>query len=400
MKPVISILLLLSILLAIAGCGKPQESTVNTGNVQVQPGTTEASIEPTVLDVDAPLHIPMISVSMPVVLESESADDGTEIFRYVYQNMSLILPEPEIADKIIVDFLNRMDKTSNDAESIKAAAKADYNSENWSPYLCQITYNPIRIDSGVLSLFGNYTRYSGAPHPESTDISVNYNLVTGAVIELDNIFTSDATDTLIDEIIQALNVQKVEKSLFDGFENTVINRFKDDLAHEKNWYFSSTGLCFYFTAYDIAPYASGVIVAEVPYEKLAGLMDDAYFPAEPETVGGTLNAELFTVDQLDNYDVFSEVTVDKGAVKTLLHTDSSVYDVRIETGSWSANGEIFIPEHTVYAAYALSADAAIMVESEIPDALPRLRITYQTGGRSVTRYLTDSGKDGSIFLIP
>ncbi len=399
MKRVIPVLILLAILFAFAGCDKPYEAADNTEVASTQSSShLDESDSPTDL-MSSTLQVPMISVSMPIVREIEYASDSTEIFRHVYQNMALILPEPEVADKVIVDFLNRVDQTSADAASIKAAAKENYIAENWTPYLCQISYVPTRIDAGVLSLYGNYATYSGSVHPESADVSVNYDLVTGDVIKLDSLFTAESTDMLVAEVTQVLNAQKEEKFLFDDFDDTVKDRFNRGLSHENSWYFSNTGLCFYFSAYDIAPYSSGVIVAEIPYEKLAGFMDNAYFPAETESVTGILQAELFQDDSLDKYEGFSEIVIDQGATKALLHTDSSIYDVRIETGSWSADGDIFIADHTVYAAYALTAGNAIMVESEIPDTLPRLRITYKTGGQTARYYLTDSGKDGSIILM-
>lgn len=398
MKRAVIFFSMLLMLFAFSGCNILQEHPANTESVQTTIAPTEATTEPTISDSAAPPEAPMVSVSMQVVWETEFADDGTEIFSYVYQNMSLILPESEISEKIILDYLNRVDMTSTDAETIKSASRKNYTAGNWTPYLCQIKYNPVRIDRGVLSLLGNYTTYNGAPHPVSADISLNYDLVTGDEIQLKNIISANATETLISEVTKSLDSQKEDKGLFDDFAANVRDRFSNGLTHEYSWYFSNTGLCFYFSAYDIAPYSAGVIIAEVPYEKLAGLMDDAYFPAEPEVVTGTLLAEHFNEDNQDRFNNYSEIVIDKGFIKALLYTDSSVCDLRIEIGSWSAD-DIFIPEHTVYAANVLTSNDAIVIESEIPDTLPRLRVTYYTGDTSVSVYLADSGEDGSILLI-
>ena len=398
MKRVFSVLLILTVLLTFSSCSKPHDIPVNTAVTSTATTHGNESYAPTE-DIAVPLQVPMITVSMPTVEEIEHAKDGTEIFRYIYQNMSMILPDPENAEKIIVDFLNRIDSTTGDAVTIKQRAIADYMPGNWTPYLCQIVYAPTRLDTGILSLFGNYTTYSGSVHPDSADISVNYDLVTGKTIQLDTIFTAEPTEILVSEVIQALTIQKEDKYLFDDFEVTVKERFNNGLSHENRWYFSNTGLCFYFSAYDIAPYASGTVIAEIPYKKLVGFLDDAYFPVETDVVKGALHAELFNEKTLDHYGAYSEIIIDQGATKALLHTDSAIYDVRIETGSWSSDGDTFIADYTVYAAYALTAGNAIMVESEIPDTLPRLRITYTTGGKTLSCYLTDSGNDGSIILI-
>jgi hypothetical protein len=53
--------------------------------------------------------------------------------------MSLVLDNPEIADKIIIDFLNRMDSTRNIAEDTAQSAKNAYNGKNdWVPYLYHV----------------------------------------------------------------------------------------------------------------------------------------------------------------------------------------------------------------------------------------------------------------------
>lgn len=396
MRCIIAFILILSVLLIVAGCNRPEfGNTANTNPTDSEDhnGTTDMPVSGESTDV----QIPMVSVSLPIVKESDLADDNTEISNYIYQNISMIHPEPEVADKIILDFLNRVDEISTDIESIRTAAKQNYTGSNWTPYLCQITYKPMRIDSGVLSLVGNYVSYSGTPHPESTVVSINYDMVSGDVTVLDDIITSDGTKTLIDEVTRSLNAQKSEMFLFDDFEDTVKSRFVNSLSHEYSWYFSETGLCFYFSAYEIAPYSSGVIVAEVPYEKLAGIMDNAYFPAEQATATGTLIADKFEENDLNSYDEFSEIIINENASKVLLHTDTAIYNVHIETGSWSVGGDTFTPEHTVFAAQALCNRDAIMVEANITKSLPDLRIRYQTNNKTVYQYLT-CDEDNNIVL--
>lgn len=397
MKRLLSFVLSICLLMALAGCHDATNTPVQTAGTTEDPAETTADTTVSVGQTEV-FSLPFICLSIPTVTQSVQADDGTEVFRDVHQTMSLVLPEQETADRIIIDFLNRIEQVTGNTESLISAAKAVYHPDNWTPYLSQITYAPARFDTGVLSLTGSYVSYAGSSHPETADLSVSYDLVTGDVIKLADIIPATAVNVLVKEITASLDKQADTAYLFDDYADAVQDRFAGGLAHETQWYFGDTGLCFYFSAYEIAPYSTGVVTAEVPYEKLAGIMDDAYFPAERINAGGKLSVTHYDKADLEAYNQFAEIVLDKGKIKALLSTDSNVYDVRIDVGQWNAEGTEFTSQHTVFAAYALSAGDGIVVETDIADTASQLQIRYRSGGTTVCRYLTDSGKDGSLIL--
>lgn len=391
MKKTLLLLLSVTLLVSFTGCSLPESNTPQSTTL---PSTSEMTPETTEETDTTFEQKPMIAVSLPVIDQAEYAEDGTKLFQYSYRNMSLIVPDPEVADKVIVDFLNRIDQTADHADQILQAAKSAYaGSSQWTPYLCQIGYDPMRMDAGVLSLMGSYTSYSGTPHPEKSYLSVNYDLLTGNVLSLDDILTEDsAADTLYQYIIEDLNLQKGDKFLYEGFESTVRERFDLKNTNDTCWYFSQTGLCFYFSPYEIAPYSSGVIIVEVPYSKLTGILDDAYFPSEAEYGSGSIFTETFSEHDLDRFTQFSEVVLDNSGNKSLLYTEGVVNQIMIETGSWDANGTEFIPEYTVFAAYSLTPGDAIMVESAAANKLPNLRLSYSTADGTVHSYIVFEGE--------
>ena len=386
MKKYLLFMLIVCIAFNVVGCSLPSveaPTDTQTMNPTISEDPTTVTTAPVAETFD---QKPMIAVSLPVVDQTQYAEDGTLIFRYSYRNMSLIVPDPEVADKVIVDFLNRIDQTANHAAQILEAAKVAYSdSSQWTPYLCQIDYDTMRIDPGVLSLMGSYASYSGTPHPEKNYLSVNYNLLNGNVLTLEDILTDDAsTDTLCSYIIQELNRQKDERFLYEDFEDTVKEQFGSNTA----WFFSQTGLCFYFSPYEIAPYASGLITVEIPYDMLGGILHDAYFPLEIECGSSKLIVTPFDQMDLDRFTQFSEVVLDTSDNKILLYTESTVSNVQIEAGSWNADGTVFTPEQTVFAAYSLTPGDATMVESAITNTLPSLRLSYDTAGGTVKSYIT------------
>ena len=181
MKKLLGIFLAVCLLFSLCACKKknpnPTDEPKNTTSNTTQNTQVDTLTEDTTL----------IAVSVPPVTENLTHDDGTVLFQYTYQNMSLVLNNPQVADKIIVDFLNRVDGTRQAAESTSEMAKTAYTGDkNWSPYLYHITYSPTRIDHKVLSLYGNNVVFSGAGHPEITCVSASYDLATGDVLTLHN----------------------------------------------------------------------------------------------------------------------------------------------------------------------------------------------------------------------
>lgn len=396
MKKIFALLLAVCVLMSICGCRKQPALTQESTGTTTLPTETTMPTEETVPVVS---QAPMVSVALPAIKESAVAEDMTPIFSYEYQNMQLTVPDPEIADKVIVDFLTRMDDAAKAAEEIHDKAKTAYKSpEGWNAYLYRVSYDTMRIDHGILSLFGSATSYTGTPHPEHECLSVTYDLVTGNVLPLNGALAENASvDQLCQYVIEALSAVKDEKYLYEDFGKTVKSRISGDLSGVYNWYFSQTGLCIYFAQYEIAPYASGIITAEVPYSKLVGIIDDAYFPPERVAVDGTVLVAMFDDSALEKFSQFAEVVVDYEGDTVLLYTDGTVYDIRLETGSFPYVGAAFVPDHTVFAALSLTPGDAIMVQTDLTQ---RLRLTYQSGNETVSLFITQGQQAGTVQLTP
>lgn len=393
MKQNMCILTLLCMLLAFTGCGKQPYTETTAKHTEATENTAESTDY-------VPQQEPMAAVAVPAITETVYAEDGTPIFSYTHQNILLTTADPEVADKVIIDFLGRMDATRGNADKTLASAKAAYNSSaNWSPYLSSIAYSPTRIDQGVLSLFGSHITYAGASHPERAYISANYDLVTGDALTLGSIMSAKATMEDFSALtLEALAAQKNEKYLYDGYEETVRQRFHRDESKDQDWFFSQAGLCFYFAPYEIASYASGVIIAVIPYDKLAGLLYDGYFPAEREAAEGDIRAALLEEANLDAFSQIAELVLDPEGQMVFLSTDGLVWDVQLEVGTLDLTGTEFTPAYTALLSHALSPGDAIMVQLQFNDAEPMLRLTYHTKAGRITRYITQSGKDSSILL--
>ena len=204
-------------------------------------------------------------------------------------------------------------------------------------------------------------------------MSVNYNMLTGDVLDLKSIL-ADGKGNLPQLVIQALRNIQAEKRLYDGFEDIVNQRFNRDLTGDEEWYFSHTGLCFPFAPYELAPYSSGVIVAEVPYSSLLGTLKDAYFPGELEVGNGKIASEKFDTATVSRFSRMAELNLASDGEMLVLYTDAVVDHIRIEiTGATMED----IP-YTVFAAQHLIPEDAIVLT--LPkENRPVITVYYRSG---------------------
>lgn len=372
MKKLFCIFLAIGLMISLSACRKnKKDPTVDnhTNGTQLQNPTGGSQAEK---------DTSLVAVSLPTQTQNEIHDDGTTLFQYTFQHMSLVLHKPQVADKIILDFLNRVDSTTAAAESTKEMAKNAYNgNQNWTPYLYHITYSPTRIDHKVLSLFGNNVVFSGAGHPERTCVSASYDLLTGDVLTLASIMSKDATvQQFCDLTLAGLGEMAEGDYLYDNYKKIVQQRFQQDASQDEAWYFTQTGLCFYFAPYEIAPYSSGVITVEIPFEKLKNLIHADYLPSARTSPTGKITVTPFNNTNLNNLAHIAEIVMEEDGKMYMLQTDGNVQDVRIVLYDKASNCNVF-------ASYGLGAGNGIMVQGS-EQTLKNMKITYKTGKDTVT----------------
>ena len=374
------LILLVCTVMVLTGCSPKQQSDSFVPSISPDTVPAETNEMPQDEPVTEPVELEyteILSVSVPAFTETFARDDGTELFSYTAQNMQLLLPDEEIADKVILDFLNRVDTARSDAESVLAAAQSDYiSNSDWLPYFYQIIYSPTRIDHGVLSLSGTQNIYSGGTHGALSCVSANYDLTTGDILTLGSIMHMDATkEQFIQIIIEKLTSQAEELQLFDGFEDGVYHRLGGDENVYEDFFFTATGLNFFFAPYEIAPYSSGIIYVEIPYNELPGLIYDGYFPAEREEVQGKLISGAFTDTNMEQFNSMAEVTLASGEAVVVVYPEGKVEDIRIIAPGNGMN----LPAYTVFAALEMSPNNAVVLSLSQEDA-EQISIMYLTSG--------------------
>lgn len=405
MKQTLSLILALCLCFTLAACGSdPEPTTVPTAEPATDPTvpSTDTPTEPIQTDnteqtgVTVEYGIPMTAISITEETEITTGKNDTPVFEYTYQNIRLVLPDSEMAMDLTLDILNRIDGTRDAANDLMNDAVAENPAY---PYTFSIIYEPQRLDSGVLSLFGRQSIYSGGSVFHAGH-GMTYDLTTGEALTLADVLEDSVTaDVICPLVIDAIRALPEEYYIFDDFETTVEDRFAVDFRPDAGWHLSDEGLCFTFLPYEVAPNSTGFVHALIPYEKLSGILKDAYFPAERVTPDGELEISAFLEENADSYDQFAELNLDRTGGSYLLHSTGLIYDLVIETGYWNMDGTVFTPEKTVFAAGSLIPSDAVKIQTDIPDGMPHLRITYTGANGRVTVYLSASGEDGSPLLL-
>ena len=378
----------------LAGCssGLPKQPPVSPPVID---GSTRDT--PTVT---APVGttLPMYAIALPSVKETVSAEDGTALFSLCFQQTQAFLHDPALEEKIIGDLQTRRWPVLSDADDIEAQARLDYpQNEYWSEYFIDVSYTPTRLDQAVLSLFGNCFSYSGGAHPSLTTDSVTYDLQTGEVMYLDEILSPECnSDTLYQLVLKSLAPQA--EDLYYDYADALGDRFTGELHSIQDWYFSRNGLCFHFAPYDIAPYSSGTIIAELPYGSLTGVLKDKYFPTEPPRATGSMYAETYLEDDSERFSFIAQVPLCEEGTEVLLYPDASVTDLRIEAGSRYADSNQFVAGATVFAASNINVGDAIRLTADLSDADTVLRLVYHSDNQEYSAFITYDEVGDSILL--
>ena len=400
MKKFITTVLCLAMLLCTVACNNQKTNeTQGPTNLPTEPPVSAPPVtEPTTPDVDPNLEN-MYSISLPVTTEQYHTADNVLLYSYSYQTIFPVLPDRDVSDKVIMDFTNRIEQTRVASSQILSEAEAYYSTASvFSPFSYEIQYDVTRIDQGVLSLYGHIVQISETSPMSRHLIAANYDLVTGDPLTLGSILYHEDTKKDLAELVISELEEQEDLMLYEEFRDTVKARFQRDESLDEDFYFSQTGLCFYFAPYEIAPRSYGTVVAEIPYNKLTGVIDDAYFPAERIYTNGSVNVSAFSDSDLESYQQFVEIVAASDTTKLLLTTDSAVQDIRIFELIWAKDGLGYTQTKNIYACNFLYKDNAILFEADFDEFRPNYMLTYSIKGTTYVFYLVKDAASGQISL--
>ncbi|ENK1243406.1 DUF3298 and DUF4163 domain-containing protein [Clostridium sporogenes] len=115
-------------------------------------------------------------------------------------------------------------------------------------------------------LFGMYTYYEGAAHGFTAYSSLNIDLNTGQVLQLNDLFTSRINykpilEEKVREYISKNNVPLIEE--YNG------------LHEDQQFYLTPDSLVLYYQVYEYTPYSYGLFQIPIPYKDILNLLGPA-----------------------------------------------------------------------------------------------------------------------------
>lgn len=135
------------------------------------------------------------------------------------------------------------------------------------PYEAIMNYTITLNDNCTLSTYYNQYEYTGGAHGMTYRTSDTFALQTGNEINLDAFFINveNYKELILKEIIQQAeeNYTKDPGIYFPDYKKLIVETFREESFFLTEDYFN-----FYFQQYDIAPYAAGIIVFNIPYKDL------------------------------------------------------------------------------------------------------------------------------------
>ncbi|MBZ0290351.1 MAG: DUF3298 and DUF4163 domain-containing protein [Anaerolineae bacterium] len=229
-------------------------------------------------DVPVATAIPATHVSdLPITLENGLTLDNQHSSEAVEQpKITIEVDQPVLSgDAAIVDAFNAAVETiiEDTAGRFKTDTLAYQTGESLPPDIAamgsymDVRYRVFTPTASLLSIgfdVGWYT--AGAAHPNSYSRTLNYDLSSGTVLVLDDLFKTDAPYL---EALSAYSVRALtEKGTLifpDGAEPTDENY--------KNWNMTPDGLLITFDDYQVAPHVAGPQQVVIPYLDLTDLID-------------------------------------------------------------------------------------------------------------------------------
>ena len=165
----------------------------------------------------------------------------------------------------------------NEVGAIFEKERANASSEDEIPAWFSQTYSLVTFveegQSGVVNATANYFVDMGGAHPHQWSIWLNFDFVTGRILEKEDVFhleaSADIEALLLDKLIrmQAEEHQDMQVNSLEDLQNMGFLQHTNMFIPD-NFLLSKRGMLFLFNRYDIAPYSVGEIVIEVPYGEI------------------------------------------------------------------------------------------------------------------------------------
>jgi hypothetical protein len=161
----------------------------------------------------------------------------------------------------------RNDTVKSFTQDCAAQGKSALNESGEPDYYLEINYETSSTNAGVISVLFLPSSYSGGAHPGTEAVTMNFNPLTGRLLEYMDIFGD--TDGLLDFL--SAHAHAVFRPALGEIWEAVPDMAGGLDAKEEylsRFILNHQGLVLVFPPYQIAPYSEGILSCLVPLDKL------------------------------------------------------------------------------------------------------------------------------------
>lgn len=426
MKKFLSAVLIAALCLGLCACASV--SRLDLPPLPTNAPTPAPTAEPTATPAPTPAEgeaVPSEGLKGSVVVslrktEKDAYDPQsgeTLILRFSYETPTVIMEEnPAAADKIN-EFTGMLEEAFYTGEDYGEGYGTGYINmltlaeDNYNYFMsqgdaekaplelsCAQSVSVLRNDGRVLTLAYNESSYTGGAHGMYSERTYCFDPATGEQLTLDNI-SSDPQGLraflnakLVELAQKDADIQERTQGFIDpdAMETTLAALLRDG-----SWYLDYDGMVVFSDLYEISSYAAGIVSFRIPYSELKGRILGGLIPAETKDAGSfrALAAEEMADGSTQIVDMLK--VFDDGQTVYLV-AEGAASDVRVNTVAYSSN---FYDIAMLWSCSRME-NSALQLITVIPDGMPNLKISWRGAQGEQACYLTQSGEDGSLILMP
>lgn len=161
-------------------------------------------------------------------------------------------------------------------EAVRVYKESIANNYPVRPFEAVMKYSAPFNTCGLLSLYYDRYEFTGGAHGNTVRKSDTYNLNNGRVLPLAAFFPRgfDYREYFIGQILtEAKKIMEVNPVFFENYEELIVKNFNPD-----NYYLTPNGYAIYYQQYEIAPFSTGIVVFEIPYDAVNQILNPFICP--------------------------------------------------------------------------------------------------------------------------
>jgi hypothetical protein len=152
-------------------------------------------------------------------------------------------------------------------QAISAYKYAQENGFPFHHYEAVLQYEVTYNSNCHLSLYYDQYEFTGGAHGSTIRASDTYGLLNGCTLPLSSFLPADKDycALLLEQIMKQAQARMQQEPgiFFEDYPCLILEHFNDE-----SFYLTPCGIAVYFQQYEIAPYATGIVVFTIPYEVL------------------------------------------------------------------------------------------------------------------------------------